>query len=149
MGKQKLRTQNKYVVRRKRKSFKLIKHGMTGEDAIAQTQCDSPNHLKSASAKKFDLLDINLEELQGTDISHDSALDGQDHFMIGQKKSLYRFINTHLCPKCHSSGLEVNTIPGKSSGFSAKGHISCSHCNAVVSGGFFCERVKQQSSSRA
>jgi len=30
-----------------------------------------------------------------------------------------------------------------------KGHISCSHCNEVVSEGFFCERVNQQSSSRA
>jgi len=58
---------------------------MTGKNAIAQKQCDSPTRLKSASAKKFDLLDTNPEELQGTDSSNDSAIDDQDHFMIVQK----------------------------------------------------------------
>ena len=36
---------------------------------------DSPNQLKSAYAKKFDLLDINLEEMQEADSSNDSWVE--------------------------------------------------------------------------
>ena len=82
----KFRTQNKYLGWRKRNSFNLIEQEMTGKDAIEQKQCDSPTRLKLATAKKFDLLDINLEELQGNDSSNDSAIVDQDHLMIVQLK---------------------------------------------------------------
>ena len=103
------RTQNKFIGRQKRKT----KRPRESEEERVTTESVN-KEMKSASAKKMDMLEVILE-IRCT-VGEDVEKDDEDHFFFAQKSSLNKLIATLLCPHCQSNGLRIDMDIEKSFG---------------------------------
>ena len=87
MVKTKFRTKNKFLGRRKKPVKRLLSRNLPD---------DLTSVNKSASARKFDLMDVDLDSFSENEEDNVDT----NYFTFAQVSSLNRLIRKFLCPTC-------------------------------------------------
>ena len=128
MVKTKFRSKNKFLGRRKKPVKRLL-------------SCNTPDDLtsvnKSASARKFDLMDVDLDSFSENE---EDNID-TNCFTFAQVSSLNKLIRKFLCPACKQASLNVKIDVANSYGFASKARVICGECMTSIAEEVLSERV--------
>ena len=132
MGRTKFRTRNQFRGRHKKVIRSVVRDQL--KEAITV-----PSETVSPSARKCELLNIDLEE---NEEQHQETSKSSDCFMLIQKDAINKLLAVVACSYCFVVGeVKLETVEGRSMGLSVRGTLICQCCNDCLGEDYLCQRV--------
>ena len=132
MGRTKFRTRNQFRGRHKKVIRSVVRDQLKKAITV-------PSETVSPSARKFELLNIDLEE---NEEQHQETSKSSDCFMLIQKDAINKLLAVVACSYCFVVGqVKLEIVEGRSMGLSVRGNLICQCCNECLGEDYLCQRV--------